>query len=100
MKSSFLASTTLGKEVQLEYFSLETESFIPAIGGTLILKVLNDSVPPINCNHLNCDEFAEVLVIFVASAVEAGDSACCLCQDHCEELVEDNIKKVPYQILH
>lgn len=85
----------LGCVQVIDLEELDTQDFIPAIGGMLIIKILHDYISPISCTHEGCFELADVMVVTISKLGEAQDMVCQLCEEHLEEVRELTEREIP-----
>ena len=100
MGTSISIADVLGIVQVLDLEELDTDEILPARGGVLIIKLLNDYTPPLTCTQIGCYELADALVISVNRDDEDGDMTCQVCTEHLNMLRHLVTCEVPMRLVN
>ena len=100
MGTSISIADILGKVQALDLEELDTDEILPARGGVLIIKLLNDYTPPLACTQEGCYELADAFVISVNRDDEDGDITCQVCKEHLNMLKHLVACEVPMRLMN
>jgi len=75
------------RNIPLSLKELSLHTIIRAVGGRILIKKINDSIPPIACTHEYCYELAEYVVLFIDTG-RINDCMATLCDEHLDYVYE------------